>query len=63
MLFTGSFSLSADDLAQYFKVVSPRFNLSGGRLHSTSRLLLEVPLNAPVMIRIAVFWITSSLAN
>ena len=51
----GRFSLSADDLAQYFNVVSSLFSLSGGRLHSTYRLLLEVPLNAPVMIRIAVF--------
>ena len=32
----------------------------GGRLHSTSRLLLEVPLYAPDMTRNAAFCIASS---
>ena len=46
----------------YFSAISLHFSLIGGRLHSTSRLLLEVNLYAPVMMRIAAFCMASSLA-
>ena len=48
ILFIGNLSLSADDLAQYFIVTYSLLSFSGGWLHSTSRLLLEVALNDPI---------------
>ena len=61
-LFIGSLSLKAEDLAQYFSAISSHFSLIGGRLHSTSRLLVEVALYAPVMMRIAAFCMASNRA-
>ena len=48
ILFIGNLSLSDDDLVQYCIVTSSLLSFSGGRLHSTSRLSLEVALYDPI---------------
>ena len=59
----GSLSPSGVDRAQYFSVNSSRRRFSGVTLHSTCRLVLDVPLYAPVAMRSAVAWMVSSFSS